>query len=184
MTVPVNQRIILDLCGGTGAWSKPYADAGYDVRIITLPEHDIMKYVPPQTVYGVLAACPCDVIGNASAHLWDKRDSDLIILHCAFVTRSLQMIIQTEPKFWVIENPPGKMKLLLGEPQYKFQPYEFGDDYSKLTYLWGNFMPPIKVYTDSHTKKTNYIENMTVNQKERRAITPTGFAKAFYKANQ
>jgi len=24
-------KIILDLCGDTGAWSKPYADAGYDV---------------------------------------------------------------------------------------------------------------------------------------------------------
>jgi hypothetical protein len=30
-------KIILDLCGGTGAWSKPYRDAGYDVRAITPP---------------------------------------------------------------------------------------------------------------------------------------------------
>ena len=30
-------KIILDLCGGTGSWSKPYRDAGYDVRVITLP---------------------------------------------------------------------------------------------------------------------------------------------------
>ena len=29
-------KIILDLCGGSGAWSKPYKDAGYDVRIIDL----------------------------------------------------------------------------------------------------------------------------------------------------
>jgi len=32
-----SKKIILDLCGGTGAWSEPYADAGYDVRVITLP---------------------------------------------------------------------------------------------------------------------------------------------------
>jgi hypothetical protein len=31
-------KIIIDLCGGTGSWSKPYKDAGYDVRVITLPE--------------------------------------------------------------------------------------------------------------------------------------------------
>ena len=36
-----SKKIILDLCGGTGAWSKPYADAGYDVRVITLPEWDV-----------------------------------------------------------------------------------------------------------------------------------------------
>jgi ubiquinone/menaquinone biosynthesis C-methylase UbiE len=27
-------KIILDLCGGTGSWSKPYSDNGYDVRIV------------------------------------------------------------------------------------------------------------------------------------------------------
>jgi len=39
-------KIILDLCGGTGAWSKPYADAGYNVRVITLPEQDVTDYIP------------------------------------------------------------------------------------------------------------------------------------------
>lgn len=33
-----SNKIILDLCGGTGAWSRPYKEAGYDVRLITLPE--------------------------------------------------------------------------------------------------------------------------------------------------
>lgn len=27
-------KIILDLCGGTGSWSKPYKDAGYSKRTI------------------------------------------------------------------------------------------------------------------------------------------------------
>lgn len=27
-------KIILDLCGGTGSWSRPWALNGYDVRII------------------------------------------------------------------------------------------------------------------------------------------------------
>lgn len=52
-------KIILDLCGGTGAWSRPYTEAGYDVRIITLPEHDVRYYKSPRKVYGVLAAPPC-----------------------------------------------------------------------------------------------------------------------------
>ena len=40
-----NQRkIILSLCGGTGAWSKPYKDAGYTVKLITLPEHDVTNW--------------------------------------------------------------------------------------------------------------------------------------------
>lgn len=38
-------KIILDLCGGTGSWSKPYRDAGYDVKIITLPHYDLFDTV-------------------------------------------------------------------------------------------------------------------------------------------
>ena len=55
----IRDKIILDLCGGTASWSKPYADAGYDVRLITLPEQDVRDYIPPEDVYGVLAAPPC-----------------------------------------------------------------------------------------------------------------------------
>lgn len=29
-----SDKIILDLCGGTGAWSKPYKDAGYEMKEI------------------------------------------------------------------------------------------------------------------------------------------------------
>lgn len=43
----MSDKVILDLCGGTGAWSKPYKEAGYDVRVITLPKHDIRTYKPP-----------------------------------------------------------------------------------------------------------------------------------------
>lgn len=49
-------KIILDLCGGSGSWSKPYKEAGYDVRLITLPEYDVLTYEPPENVYGILAA--------------------------------------------------------------------------------------------------------------------------------
>ena len=45
------EKIILDLCGGTGAWSKPYREAGYDVRLITLPE-DVRVYIPPKNKGG------------------------------------------------------------------------------------------------------------------------------------
>ena len=41
-----SDKIILDLCGGTGAWSRPYREAGYDVRVITLPEYDVLTYAP------------------------------------------------------------------------------------------------------------------------------------------
>ena len=59
-----SHKIILDLCAGTGAWSRPYAEAGYDVRVVTLPEQDVRLYEPPRRVRGVLAAPPCTYFCN------------------------------------------------------------------------------------------------------------------------
>lgn len=38
-----SKKIIIDLCGGTGSWSAPYKANGYDVRVITLPEYDLLE---------------------------------------------------------------------------------------------------------------------------------------------
>lgn len=53
---PNKNKIILDLCGGSGSWSRYYKEAGYDVRVITLPEYDVTTYEPPENVWGILAA--------------------------------------------------------------------------------------------------------------------------------
>ena len=71
-------KIILDLCGGTGSWSKPYKEAGYDVRLITLPEYDVCTYAPPfENVYGILAATPCDDFQSQS--IFTERETIRII---------------------------------------------------------------------------------------------------------
>lgn len=69
-----NDKVILDLCGGTGSWSKPYKEAGYDVRIITLPEYDVFEYEPPDNVYGILAAPTCTHFSFARTNAKTPRD--------------------------------------------------------------------------------------------------------------
>lgn len=57
---------ILDVCGGTGAWSKPYADAGYLVKIIDrLNGHDARLLERESHVWGILAAPVCTVFSYA-----------------------------------------------------------------------------------------------------------------------
>ena len=36
-------KIVLDLCGGSGSWARPFKEAGYDVRLLTLPMYDVTK---------------------------------------------------------------------------------------------------------------------------------------------
>lgn len=57
-TVTMPPKIILDLCGGTGSWSRPWQLNGYDVRIITLPAYDVLTYEPPDSVWAYLPPHP------------------------------------------------------------------------------------------------------------------------------
>ena len=188
-------KIILDLCGGTGAWSKPYADAGYDVRVITLPEQDVIDYIAPFKVYGILAAPPCTEFSRAlNYHIaiyGRKRD---FIKGMNPVNACIRIIHFCNPLFWALENPAGSLSKFLGQAKYSFHPWEFGDPYTKLTCLWGEFKLPIKKYKNREEimtqeqiiecKENRKPQDCGSNKKVKRAITPPGFAQAFFEANR
>ena len=93
------KKIILDLCGGTGSWSKPYKDNGYEVIVVTLPEWDVtnvifsekyISFVNPYTkqgmatldikkedIYGIFAAPPCTFFSIARNDKTAKNPRDL-----------------------------------------------------------------------------------------------------------
>ena len=210
-----SEKIILDLCGGTGAWSRPYKEAGYDVRNITLPDYDVRTYKPPENVYGILAAPPCQQFSFAKT---TGKPRDLmvgmeiviaclkIIWQCQYNLKSPQAK-ETPLKFWAMENPKGLLRRFIGKPAMEFNPYDFGDEYQKHTDLWGYFNEPIKnpVKLSEKQKKLHKTNSQPLakymkfdrlktkeihpefygklTRQERRAITPKGFAEAFFRAN-
>ena len=201
-------KIILDLCGGTGAWSKPYRDAGYDVRVITLPNDDVLAYKPPEGVYGILAAPPCTMFSFARTRAKkprDLREGMETVIACLKIIWEFQYGLinqysqKSTLKFWCMENPNGHLKYFLGSPAYEFEPYEFGDIYSKKTHLWGWFGHPIKTHGSEAKTIQSKWDHRTMSEirsigdnifrdkatrQELRSITPAGFAQAFFKANQ
>ena len=210
-----SDKIILDLCGGTGAWSKPYKDAGYNVRNITLPDYDVRNYKPPKNVYGILAAPPCTEFSLAksnSKYPRKMKEGMDIVYHCLRIIWEVQYNLptplakRTTLNFWALENPFGLLRRFLGHPVMIFNPYDFGDAYQKKTCLWGYFSFPKKNPAKQFSK--DYIHTIGVSGRplkkfdklltkeihgefygkltrtERRAITPSGFAKAFFEANQ
>jgi hypothetical protein len=92
-------------------------------------------------------------------------------------------------QFWALENPMGLLSRFLGNPPYQFEQWWFGNDRTKLTHLWGRFNKPKRTVYEkpiflqraSHNGNAKWYANATPKQ---RAITPAGFARAFYKANQ
>ena len=212
------KRVILDLCGGTGSWSKPYKDAGYDVRLVTLPERDVRTYLPymPKGIYGILAAPPCTMFSFTRTKAKKPRDlregMECVRACLDIIWKVMEVQQDTRLKkcplqFWALENPyHGFLKKFLGKPTFLFDPWEFGDGYQKKTALWGHFNEPVKKpipMTDEvkahlkgnrvmNTVKFDYLKSKDIHperfgeldRQTRRAITPAGFAKAFFEANQ
>lgn len=234
----MNNKVILDLCGGTGAWSKPYKDAGYDVEVITIPKYDVMEvefdnygisFVRQdvrwrdtltflyEDIYGILAAPPCTMFSIARQRAKTPRDlrggmevvqACLDIVHeCLYHNHTYK---DGGLKFWALENPyTGYLKRFLGRPALIFEPYEYGDPYTKRTAIWGEFNIPkkneveprnfehptsrnskdfvscvehfadLKDIPDGYMEKTGYSKRAVM-----RSMTPAGFAKEFYKANK
>lgn len=179
-----SKKIILDLCGGTGAWSKPYKDNGYDVRNITLPDYDVRLYQPLKNVYGILAAPPCTHLARCGARWWKQKGQPALFEALAIVDACMRIILISKPKFWCLENPVGRLSLYLGRPKIYFNPYDYGNPYTKKTCLWGKFNFPIKNPVQPIDK--NFIHTMSPgpNRTLRRSITPSGFAQAFFEANR
>lgn len=165
-------RLVLDLCGGSGAWSQPYRAAGYRVQLVTLPAADVRWYVPPQDVWGVLAAPPCTEFSMAK----NGQPRDLV-KGLETVVACLRVIALCRPRWWAIENPTGLLGRFLGRPRDVFQPHDFGDPWTKRTALWGDFAIP---------RRGPFVvplSGMPGRDSDERAVTPPGFARAFFAAN-
>ena len=140
----------------------------------------------------VLLAPPCTHFTISGAQYWKAKDADgrtdeLLQI----VDACLELVKRTQPKFWALENPVGRLPKLrpaIGKPWY-WQPHWFGDAYTKKTGLWGDFnndltrkeVDPIRV-----SKQGSWLMKLggsSERTKELRSFTPPGFAQAFCNAN-
>jgi hypothetical protein len=186
---PVSERLILDLCAGSGSWSAPYVAAGYDVVRVTLPDQDVRTFEPPpRRVWGVLAAPPCDQFSLARNGVASPRDFERGM---DVVNACMRVVLSTRPRWWALENPVGMLSRWLGTPRDVFEPCDFGDPWTKRTALWGDFaLPsrgpwvepvgggPLCVECDPSRRRTTWCSNSA-----HRAKTPPAFARAFLAAN-
>jgi len=181
-------KIILDLCGGTGSWSRPYRDAGYDVRLYDVNNgHDVrLIKKSDEPIYGILASPPCTVFAGSGAKWKALRPVSEVLEGLSVIDACLRIIYACKPDFWAIENPVGWLKDYIGEPVMYFNPCDYGDPYTKKTCLWGEFNKPIKTPVEPTEGSKIHLKygGRSNRTKTMRSITPPGFARAFYKANK
>lgn len=143
---------------------------------------------------------------NCIAAPRERKPEDGMVI----VNACLKIIEQCKPKWWALENPVGYLREYLGKSTLVFQPWEYGDPWTKRTEIWGDFNIPKKIYSNWESvpdklnlyarpgrKKPNfaYLHKSAIKEipqlqwaspntdADFRAITPPGFAKAFFDAN-
>jgi hypothetical protein len=172
-------RVILDLCAGTEAWSAPYKAAGYDVRAVDLPNDVRLLRYERLRVHGILAAPPCTVFSYAR-NRYEPSD-DEIRAALSIVDACLRAVVLYKPVWWALENPINKLRRYLGPPTWRFRQWEYGDAGEKPTGLWGHFTPPM-LRPGTRTKPSTF-RTQYENARPEDAVTPPGFAQAFYESN-
>jgi hypothetical protein len=188
---------ILSLCDATGNISKPYREAGYNVIQIDLATtgHDVRLLPYQGRVHGIIAQPPCTHLANSGAR-WFKSKGEAALLEALSIADAcLRMVAVCKPRWWVLENPVGRLRQYYGPPAFTFNPCDYGklaeapEAYTKKTLLWGNFVAPTPIVLgmDASVLPTEgsrmHRLPPTANRAALRSVTPTGFARAFFIAN-
>jgi hypothetical protein len=143
---------VLDLFCGLKGWSEAFEKRGHEVisvdilskfnpslcaDIKTLTASDFDKYGRFDVI---LASPPCNCFSVASLyrHWKDGKPTDQATIDSiALVRRTLDLIQELNPKFWVLENPTGMLRKVIGLPQYQISQCQYGRSVMKPTDLWG-----------------------------------------------
>lgn len=175
-------KIILDLCGGTGAWSRPYKESGnFDVFVVTLPRYDVFDtiindssitffdridkkniVVPKKDIYGIFAAPTCTMFSLARTRAKTPRDFEegmKLVKQCLNIIWAVRAFQENTLHFWALENPRGFLRQFLGKPPLSFTADEYGANVKKPTDIWGYFNIPKKQQKNQNA--TNLDKNLS-----------------------
>lgn len=192
----------LDDCGNY--WCEWHNKHAYECDCPEVDEWDCDPYYGSDIMHfpyqrwkhfdGILIAVPCTDFSNAGSQYWKRKDQDgSTEKSIKLVRKSLEIVEYFSPSFWVLENPTGRITSCipeLGKPSYWFHPSDYGENYTKKTYLWGRFVPPMALFgpgvgnpVPASESPIMKLGGKSERTKTLRSVTPPGFSKAFYLAN-
>lgn len=193
--------IVVSCFDYTGNMVKPWADAGYICYCVDLRHKpgeyfennivwvggDVMKWEPPRTVEIAFFFPPCTDIALSGARWFRGKSLPKLIEALQLFQRCIE-IAELSGAPYMIENPASMVSTYYRKPDCKFQPWQYGEDYSKETWLWigGGFrMPKPSVHFKPESVKPK-IHLMTPSKDRgyKRSETPIKFAQAVYEANK
>lgn len=149
---------VLDLFAGMKGWSAAFAARGHSVVTLDLePKFNCTLTVSILDVSAnqlggpfdvVLASPPCTAFSVASiGKHWLRSGvpkTAEALLGQQMVAKTLELIRDLQPRYWVLENPRGmlrKLPVVANLPRVTVTYCHYGETRMKPTDLWGNFPP-------------------------------------------
>lgn len=197
--------IVLSLFDYTGVMVQPWLEAGYECWLVDTRHpngvqrdgrlvrcgYDVRWRIftdelPSRLI--TFAFPPCTHLAN-SGNRW-KADKGLEALHEALgLVIAAKRICEASDAPWMIENPIGSLSTYWREPDATFQPWEYTTPKElKRTCLWvgNNFVIPQKEVFDvpADVQQSTWKMPPSADRGDRRSITPDGFARAVFAANE
>jgi len=193
---------VLDLFSGLEGWSEPFRERGHEVitldinpdfhpmickDIIDFEIEDLPKFWKPEII---LASPPCNCFSISSSHFhWRKTlVGDFIPLKSAIeaialIKKTLSIIEQLNPLWWILENPRGRLRSLNFMKKFNrlyVTQCQYGERRMKPTDLWGvfpqGFIPKSCKYNstchDRAPRGTHGIGTQSVGTSAERAKIP------------
>ena len=144
------QTMILDLCSGLGGASQAFVDAGDEVVMVDVERAlrptiladaahlPIKTNLKPELIL-FCPPCQCFSVANISRH-WDrgKPKTEKCEKAIKLVKDGLKEIQRLSPHYWVMENPMGMLRTIVGKPPNTIRMTDYGGETKKPTDLWGN----------------------------------------------
>ena len=188
---------------------KPWLDAGYEALTIDLkpselshPKHThLVEDVRgigfasyEKSIAIIFAFPPCTHLAVSGARWFKEKGLSALITGLSIVEACREICEGTDSP-WMIENPVGTLSTYWREPDYTFDPCDYGDPYTKKTCIWcgnGFVMPPIVRENDMFAEATAVEPSMgsmmhkmapSAERGDLRSVTPMGFAQAVFRAN-
>jgi hypothetical protein len=202
-----HQPIVISLFDYTTNMVRPWADAGFLCHCVDVKHPageqregnivrvgaDILEWLPPYAVVKILFAFPpCTDVAVSGARWFKDKGLGALVDALRLFDVALRLAEWTKAPY-MIENPVSTLSTYWRKPDHIFDPCDYGDyiaerseAYTKKTCLWtGNgFVMPKK-------KRIAPVDGSRMHRlgpsKERaslRSVTPRGFAKAVFEANQ
>lgn len=197
-------KVVLSLFDKSGAWSRPWEEAGYQVYRFDIQDDaevgDVNNFSTDffgdwfgdfdgLDIYAILAACPCTDFASSGARHFAAKDADgRTVASVRLVHQTLRTIEYFRPAVWALENPVGRIERLGGLPPWRlsFDPCHIGEAYTKRTLIWGRFnadLPVAPVFPSEGSKMHRQFGGKSLATKNARSVTPEGFAYGFFMAN-